>query len=105
MPDAPAPSLRGTVPPGFRMPPEWAPHLRTWMAWPGPNPTFATEAALASAERAWAEVARTVRRFEPVTVLAGPGRAEGARALLGPGIEVVERPLDDAWMRDRKSVV
>ncbi|MYX85682.1 MULTISPECIES: agmatine deiminase family protein [unclassified Streptomyces] len=100
MPDAPAPSLRGTVPPGFRMPPEWAPHLRTWMAWPGPNPTFATEAALASAERAWAEVARTVRRFEPVTVLAGPGRAEDARALLGPGIEVVERPLDDAWMRD-----
>ncbi|WP_230535392.1 agmatine deiminase family protein [Streptomyces albidoflavus] len=100
MPDAPAPSLRGTVLPGFRMPPEWAPHLRTWMAWPGPNPTFATESALASAERAWAEVARNVRRFEPVTVLAGPGRAEGARALLGPGVDVLERPLDDAWMRD-----
>ena len=25
---------------GFRMPAEWAPHERTWMAWPGPNPTF-----------------------------------------------------------------
>ena len=25
---------------GFRMPAEWTPHERTWMAWPGPNPTF-----------------------------------------------------------------
>ncbi|MET8681684.1 agmatine deiminase family protein [Streptomyces sp. NPDC004647] len=87
---------------GFRMPPEWAPHDRTWMAWPGPNPTFGEEGGetLAEARRAWAAVARAVRRFEPVTVVAGTGRAGGARELLGPGIDVVERPLDDAWMRD-----
>ncbi|MCF3960886.1 agmatine deiminase family protein [Streptomyces fuscigenes] len=82
------------------MPPEWAPHERTWMAWPGPNTTFATPDALAAAERAWAEVARAVLRFEPVTMVVPTGRAARARALLGPDVDLVERELDDAWMRD-----
>ncbi|MGP3981096.1 agmatine deiminase family protein [Streptomyces sp. KR80] len=87
---------------GFRMPPEWAPHDRTWMAWPGPNVTFGAEgdATLTKARRAWAAVALAVRRFEPVTVVAGTGQARAARKILGPGVEVVERALDDAWMRD-----
>ncbi|MEW1655233.1 agmatine deiminase family protein [Streptomyces sp. NPDC093707] len=87
---------------GFRMPPEWAPHERTWMAWPGPNATFGAEGgqALTAARAAWAAVARAVRQYEPVTVVAGPGQLTGARALLGAGIDLVERPLDDAWMRD-----
>ncbi|MGD3105913.1 agmatine deiminase family protein [Streptomyces sp. YGL11-2] len=87
---------------GFRMPPEWAPHERTWMAWPGPNFTFGAEGgeALAEARTAWAAVARAVRRYEPVTVVAGPGQLAGARALLGEDVDLVERPLDDAWMRD-----
>ncbi|MEV6553689.1 agmatine deiminase family protein [Streptomyces sp. NPDC051597] len=85
---------------GFRMPAEWAPHERTWMAWPGPNVTFANEDELAEARAAWAAVARTVRRFEPVTVVCGPGQSADAGALLGPGIDLVERGLDDAWMRD-----
>ncbi|MEV8567884.1 agmatine deiminase family protein [Streptomyces sp. NPDC051322] len=84
----------------FRMPPEWAPHERTWMAWPGPNPTFDDAVGLAEARRAWAAVARAVRRFEPVTMVVGVGESAGARALLGAGIELVERELDDAWMRD-----
>ncbi|WP_199552326.1 agmatine/peptidylarginine deiminase [Streptomyces sp. N35] len=84
----------------FRMPAEWAPHERTWMAWPGPNTTFSRAEELAEAREAWASVARAVRRFEPVTVVHGPGQADSARALLGPDIELVERDLDDAWMRD-----
>jgi len=84
----------------FRMPPEWAPHERTWMAWPRPNPTFTTDAELAAARAAWAEVARAVRRFEPVTMVHAPGDADSARELLGPGVELAEGDLDDAWMRD-----
>ncbi|HET6355549.1 agmatine deiminase family protein [Streptomyces sp.] len=83
----------------FRMPPEWAPHERTWMAWPGPNVTF-TGDDLAASRRTWASVAQAVRRFEPVTMVVGPGQATQARALLGPDIDLVERELDDAWMRD-----
>lgn len=84
----------------YRMPPEWAPHERTWMAWPGPNPTFTDEEELAGARAAWASVARAVRRFEPVTMVHGPGQGASARELLGPDVELVERELDDAWMRD-----
>ena len=85
---------------GFCMPAEWTPHERTWMAWPGPNPTFDDADDLAASRRAWASVARAVRRFEPVTVVCGPGASAGARELLGPDIDLVERDLDDAWMRD-----
>ncbi|MFE3074250.1 agmatine/peptidylarginine deiminase [Streptomyces sp. NPDC059247] len=84
----------------YRMPAEWTPHERTWMAWPGPNPTFTDAEELAGARTAWASVARAVRRFEPVTMVVAPGDAEGARTLLGPEIDLVERELDDAWMRD-----
>ncbi|MFF8645376.1 agmatine/peptidylarginine deiminase [Streptomyces sp. NPDC015345] len=85
---------------GFRMPAEWAPHERTWMAWPCPNPTFDDPADLDDSRLAWANVARAVRRFEPVTVVCGPAQSAYASELLGPDIEVVERELDDAWMRD-----
>ncbi|WP_406863327.1 agmatine deiminase family protein [Streptomyces sp. HUAS MG47] len=84
----------------YRMPPEWAPHERTWMAWPGPNPTFTNDEELAEARAAWATVARAVRRFEPVTMVHGPGQGDSARELLGDDIELLERELDDAWMRD-----
>ncbi|MEU2181192.1 agmatine deiminase family protein [Streptomyces thermolilacinus] len=84
----------------FRMPAEWTPHERTWMAWPTANPTFDTPEGLAEARAAWAQVARAVRRFEPVTMVAAPGDTDSARALLGDGIDLVERDLDDAWMRD-----
>ncbi|GAA1516108.1 agmatine deiminase family protein [Streptomyces albidochromogenes] len=84
----------------YRMPAEWTPHERTWMAWPGPNVTFSSEEELAASRAAWAGVARAVRAYEPVTVVCGPGQAQGARELLGPDIELVERELDDAWMRD-----
>ncbi|MEV7236979.1 agmatine deiminase family protein [Streptomyces sp. NPDC051020] len=85
---------------GFRMPAEWAPHERTWMAWPSLNATFTDAEELDSARTAWAEVARTIRGFEPVTVVVGPGETDNARPYLGDGIDIVERELNDAWMRD-----
>ncbi|MFJ6698079.1 agmatine/peptidylarginine deiminase [Streptomyces sp. NPDC091272] len=84
----------------FRMPAEWDPHERTWMAWPGPNTTFSDPGELADSREAWAAVARAVRRFEPVTMVVGPGQADSAAALLGPAVDLVEHELDDAWMRD-----
>jgi agmatine deiminase len=89
--------LGATGPGNGRMPAEWTKHARTWMALPTPNATFGDGAGLAAARAAWATVANTIVRYEPVTMLVNPGeRTE----LLDPGISTVEVPLDDAWLRD-----
>jgi agmatine deiminase len=84
------------------MPAEWEPHERTWMAFPPPNATFGDEgtSTLDAARTAWTEVASTVARYEPVTLVAGVDQGPLAMSLVGPGVSVIERPLDDAWMRD-----
>nr|WP_042435005.1 agmatine deiminase family protein [Streptacidiphilus anmyonensis] len=84
---------------GWSMPAEWAPHDRTWMAFPTSNETFAGD-ELHLARQAWANVANTIVRYEPVTLVVNTGEAEAARGYVSPEVEIVERPLDDAWMRD-----
>lgn len=82
---------------GFYMPAEWAPHECCWMAWPCRAGMFGDNEATA---RAYAEVANTIARFEPVRMLVPKHKLGNARALLGPGIEVIELPIDDSWARD-----
>ncbi|MGL4745666.1 MAG: agmatine deiminase family protein [Dermatophilaceae bacterium] len=90
-----------TAPGPWRMPPEWAPHHRTWMAWPSSGYTLGeTDADADIARRTWSEVARAVARFEPVTLVAEPTDDAIAAQWCGDGIRVVTAPLDDAWMRD-----
>jgi agmatine deiminase len=85
-----------------RMPAEWEPHLRTWMAWPSAGPATADldAAGLAEVRRAWAGVADAIVRFEPVTMIVSPEESATARALLDDRVETLPAPLDDAWMRD-----
>jgi agmatine deiminase len=80
------------------MPAEWAPHARTWMEFPPLNETFAPD--LERYRTAWTNVANTVARYEPVTVIASPGDRAAAARLLVPDVDVVEQPIDDAWLRD-----
>ena len=84
------------------MPPEWAPHDRTWMAFPpaGPSSEDLDDAGLLEVRRAWAAVANAVARFEPVTMVVDPSDVAAARELLVDGVDLVEARLDDAWMRD-----
>jgi agmatine deiminase len=83
---------------GWRMPAEASPHERTVLCWP-------TRVSLwgeffAAAEDAHAEVARTVARFEPVSVICAPGAGNRVAERCGAGVDVVELPLDDSWFRD-----
>ena len=81
------------------MPPEWAPHERTLMAWPCRRDLW--DAELAAAKREYAEIANTIAAFEPVTMVAATAAdAEEARAALTARVEVVEIPIDDSWLRD-----
>ncbi|WP_442576987.1 agmatine deiminase family protein [Microbacterium sp. F51-2R] len=86
---------------GWRMPAETTRHDRTWMAFPREGLTLGdTDAAREEGYDAWTAVARAVAEFEPVTMVADPSEIERARRMLGSGIEIVEAPLDEFWMRD-----
>jgi agmatine deiminase len=83
------------------MPAEWAPHERTWMAWPSSGYTLGeTEIESMEARETWAAVANAVVRFEPVAMLCESGDLELARAFLDPAVELIAAELNDAWMRD-----
>ena len=85
----------------YTMPPEWAPHERTWMAWPTSGYTLGADSTEAEkAFQAWSAVANAIVPFEPVSVLVNPDGIDIARSWLDPAIELVPAPLDDAWMRD-----
>jgi agmatine deiminase len=86
------PSLR------FRRPAEFEPHERTWMAWPHRQDLYGER--LSRAQASYAEVARAISEFEPVTMVAHPDHAASARAHLGNTVPVVEFPIDDCWIRD-----
>src|SRR5690348_12382626 len=87
---------------GFRMPPEFAPHQRTLMAWPARVdvvPDWWAE-HLDDAKKEWAAVARAIAAFEPVTMVCLPGTSGEVRDRCGEGVEPLELPIDDSWMRD-----
>jgi agmatine deiminase len=84
---------------GLTMPPEWAPHERTLMAWPCRRELWGGRLAAAKAESAG--VANAVAAFEAVTMVAGsPQDAAQARTATTEAVEVVELPIDDSWLRD-----
>ena len=84
---------------GFRMPPETAPQERMLMAWPCRRELWRSE--LEAARRDYAEVANAIAAFEPVTMVVPNGAAAAeARAMLAGGVDLVDLPLDDSWMRD-----
>lgn len=83
---------------GFRMPPEWAPHARTWMAWPVRESLWGKR--MESARESYAAVARAIARFEPVTVIAEPSSVADVSLYCGSGVGCLPMEHDDSWMRD-----
>jgi agmatine deiminase len=83
---------------GFYMPAEYAAHAGCWMAWPCRQAAFGDH--FAGARSAYAEVARTIAHYEPVTMLANPGDEAEAMGQCGPGVRVLTMDLDDSWTRD-----
>lgn len=85
----------------WRMPAEWEPHERTWMAFPTGGYTLGESSTEADEARdCWASVANAIVRFEPVTVVVDPSDVDVARARLDPAVDILVADLDDAWMRD-----
>ena len=83
---------------GFRMPAEWERHERCWMAWPYRRELWSDD--LVDTQKAYARVAGAIAAFEPVTMIAPPVAAEGARRLCEPRVDVLTLEIDDSWTRD-----
>ena len=84
--------------PGLRMPAEWGPHEGTIMCWPARDALWGDHRRRAVDD--YTAIADAIARFEPVTMVAPPRLAEEAAGRCGPGVSVVEIPIDDSWARD-----
>jgi agmatine deiminase len=71
------------------------------MAWPSAGYTLGdSDDESNEARAAWAKVANTIVRYEPVTMVVDPAAVDVAREWLNDSVDIVAAPLDDAWMRD-----
>lgn len=69
------------------------------MGWPCRTELWGDTLTQAFAD--YAAVANAIAAFEPVTMIANPGRsAAQARAACSEAVEIVELALDDSWLRD-----
>ncbi|WGI35575.1 agmatine deiminase family protein [Mycolicibacterium aubagnense] len=83
------------------MPAESAPQDRVWMAFPSAGYSLGdTETEQHEARSTWAAVVHAVLEFEPVTMVVDPAEMAVARRYLSADVDIVEAPLNDAWMRD-----
>jgi agmatine deiminase len=83
---------------GLAMPAEWVRHERTLMAWPARVELWGE--GMAAAKRDYAAIARAIAAFEPVLMVAPLGARAEVMGACGRGVEVVELPIDDSWIRD-----
>ena len=81
--------ITGTTPrqDGYRMPGEFEEQTGVWMLWPQRPDNWRGGAK--PAQQAFADVARAIARFEPVTVCVNPDQFQNARARLPEDIRVV----------------
>ncbi|MFJ6702283.1 MULTISPECIES: agmatine/peptidylarginine deiminase [unclassified Streptomyces] len=82
----------------FRMPAEWSAHEACLMAWPVREDLWGS--VLDDVKEEYADVARAIAGFEPVTMVAPPGHGADARSRCGEEVAVVELAQDDSWFRD-----
>ncbi len=84
---------------GLTMPPRYAPHERTYISWPL---EVGYRWSLKEARYEHALLAKAIAPYEKVTMLARPQDAASLSEHLeiGGDIELLEIPLDDAWIRD-----
>jgi agmatine deiminase len=84
---------------GLRAPARTAAHARTLVAWPTEREVWGAHRARAVDE--YVALVETIAPFEPVTVVTAPAQADEARERCAvPDVDVLEIPIDDAWIRD-----
>jgi agmatine deiminase len=85
---------------GLSMPAEFGEHQACLMAWPTTTRKDFWGEFFESAKDDYASVARAIAAFEPLTMICEPGTEGEVRNRCGSGIDVLELPIDDSWIRD-----
>ncbi len=93
-----------TTPQTLFMPDESHRHKRTWMAFVA-NEYIWAKRQVPEVKRNLAAIAKTIAKYEPVSILVGAADMEQAESLLAPDqhpfpIELIEFETDDLWLRD-----
>jgi agmatine deiminase len=87
----------------WRMPDEGDPHGRTWMAFGASKDVWGSK-LLSEVQRNLANIAKTIAKYEPVSMLVREADLATARKLVGTTVELITCPLDDLWIRDSGAV-
>ena len=82
----------------YRMPGEFEFHKQAWMIWPE-RPDVWRDGAK-PAQKSYANVAKAIIQFEPVTMCVSKEQYANCRNALPPEIRVVEIASNDSWIRD-----
>ena len=84
----------------FTIPPEDAPHERTFMQWPVNRDVHRDIEFLKLLQQTIADIANTISDFEPVVVLAAQNNHRAARKYLSARVELWDIATEDLWCRD-----
>ena len=96
----PNPDPRPLPTPGqWSMPDEGEPHRAVWMAFAARGSIWSEELRQ-PVQQALARIANAIGAFEPVRMLVNAEDLATARQLCGSGVQLIEHPIDDLWMRD-----
>ena len=83
---------------GFRMPGEFEEHDGCYMSWPERPDNWRLGGK--PAQKVFAEVANTIGKYEPMTMIVSKAQYENAKHWLNDYVRVVEMTNDDSWVRD-----
>lgn len=81
------------------MPDESEQHHRTWMAFGASKKIWGSQ-LVPEVQRNLADIALTIAKFEPVSMLVRRSDFVTAKRLMGNHVDLIVCPLDDLWMRD-----
>ena len=73
---------------GYRMPGEFERHKGTYMIWPERPDNWRLGAK--PAQKVFAQVANTISKYEPITMVVSNAQYMNARNMLDPAVKVVE---------------
>lgn len=84
----------------YTMPAEWTPHERTFLSWPI-QPSMVYPEQYDEVCEGYAQIAKAIAEFEPVTIVVNPEDADSVRARFSESnIDMLVIPHNDAWFRD-----